>query len=88
MGRERRRRRIPLASAIGAPQQRGHGLELQPGVGADRVPGDDLEVEVQRVRDDLSQAANPDVDGGHLSSGRVALGGVDDRARDRKLVHD
>ena len=54
---------------------------------ADRVARDDPPVEVQRVRHDLAQRADAQLDGRHLPPGGVPDDGVDDRGADRELMH-
>jgi hypothetical protein len=60
---------------------------LQYGALAERAAGDVLEVEGQRVGDDLAQPAHADVDAGDPAAGGMADDGGDDRGAHRKLVH-
>ena len=52
-----------------------------------RAARDEPEVELERVRHDLAQPADPQADDGHPAPGRVLDGGVDDRAAQGELVH-
>jgi hypothetical protein len=62
-------------------------LDLELGPVAEAIARDDLEVEAQRLGDHLAQAAQLHRDHLDPATSGVAHGRVDDRARDRELVH-
>ena len=74
---------VNMMSAPGA----GKTTLLEAGSLAERVAADNLEVEAERLWHDLAQSADRDLDRGHPPAVGMAQRRVDDRARDRELVH-
>src|SRR5690242_3509151 len=72
-------RRLPLTAAASKPCR--DDLAHQPGSLANRAAADDLQVELERLRDDLAQRPDSHLDHRHPAAVGVPLDRVDDRAR-------
>ena len=68
-------------------QARVDHLLLEPRPLAHGAARDELEVELERVRDHLTQLPDPELDDRHAPPVGVLDHGVDDRAAQRQLVH-
>src|SRR3954470_18125490 len=87
----RAREREPVQLALGPASPAAPGrrdvLQLQLGALGDRPLRHQRERERQRVRDDLAQVADLDLDRRDAAAARVLAGDAHDRVGDRQLVH-
>src|SRR5262249_55169842 len=78
---------LPLVATGRAPQRGRDDLELEPRAVADGFARAEPEGELERLRDDLAQAPDPDGDRPDRPPAGVPLDRRDDRARQGELVH-